>query len=207
MRFIHSNARLTPNYRRVKAPQQNTFRIIGGVHRGRRFVFPDDEAIRPSPDRVRETVFNWLQPLIPGARCLDLFAGSGALGLEALSRGAAHVEFVDRTARVTAAICNHLGTLREEAKARVHTADVPAFLRVPPGEAFDLVFLDPPYAGAAELLVSAATALEAHGWLAPGARIYLECAAKSGLPPLPANWEILRNRRAGQVAYHLAGRN
>ena len=133
----HSNGRLTPNYRRVKARQQNTFRIIGGVHRGRRFEFPGNAEVRPSPDRVRETLFNWLQPVIAGARCLDLYAGSGALGLEALSRGAAHAEFVDRTSAATSAIREHFGVLREGAKAKVNTTDVLAFLRSPPARRFD----------------------------------------------------------------------
>lgn len=189
----------------MKAPRQNTFRIIGGTHRGRRFEFPGDESVRPSPDRVRETLFNWLQPVIAGARCLDLFAGSGALGLEALSRGAAHAEFVDASSRATAAIREHLGALREGAKARVHAMDVTAFLRAPPPSSFDIVFLDPPYA--AGLLEPACAALAQNGWLAPGARIYLECAAKDGLPPLPESWRVVREKQAGQVGYFLATRD
>lgn len=189
----------------MKAPLQNTFRIIGGTHRGRRLVFPGDELIRPSPDRVRETLFNWLQPVIAGACCLDLFAGSGALGLEALSRGAAQVEFVDRASRAIAAIREHLGLLGEGGKARTHTADAASFLRQPPSTVFDIVFLDPPYA--AGLLEPACQALEAGGWLTPGARIYLECAAEDGLPALPGNWMAVRNGIAGQVGYHLALRS
>lgn len=189
----------------MKPPPQNTFRIIGGAHRGRRFRFPGDASVRPSPDRVRETVFNWLQPVIAGSRCLDLFAGSGALGLEALSRGAAHVEFVDSAARVVAAIREHLAVLREEDRAAAHQADAGVFLRSPPLEPFDIVFLDPPYA--AGLLQSACAALEAGGWLSADARIYLECAAKHGLPPLPATWEVVREKQAGQVGYFLAVRN
>jgi len=188
----------------VKAPQQNTFRIVGGTHRGRRFAFPGDEAVRPSPDRVRETLFNWLQPLIAGARCLDLYAGSGALGLEALSRGATHTEFVDQSPRVTAAIREHLGVLREGARARVHTSDVAAFLRSRPVEPFDIVFVDPPYA--AGLLPETLAALETGEWLAPQARIYLERAARDGPPSLPEGWEITRDGRAGQVGYFLAVR-
>lgn len=205
MMLVDSNVRLTPNYRRVASPPQNTFRIIGGTHRGRRFAFPGDETIRPSPDRVRETLFNWLQPGIADARCLDLFAGSGALGLEALSRGAAHVEFVDAAPRVIRAIREHLAVLREAGKAAAHAADVLAFLRTPPVRPFDIAFLDPPYA--AGLLAPACAALESRGWLAPGARIYLEHAAGEDRPPLPPGWEFLREKRAGQVAYCLAARN
>lgn len=186
----------------MKASRQNTFRIIGGTHRGRRLEFPGDQTVRPSPDRVRETLFNWLQARIAGARCLDLYAGSGALGLEALSRGAATVEFVDRNAPVTAAIREHLGRLREGARARVHTSDVASFLRLPPVTRFDIVFLDPPYD--AGLLEPACQALAEDGWLAPGARVYLEFAAKSVEPLLPAGWEGLREGKAGQVAFRLA---
>lgn len=188
----------------MKAPRQNTFRLIAGTHRGRRLTFPDVGDIRPSPDRVRETLFNWLQPLISGARCLDLFAGSGALGLEALSRGAAHIEFVDRNRRVTDAIRQHLVLLREEARAVVHVSDAMGFLCTPPKGSFDIVFLDPPYH--ANLLAPAAAALESGGWLAEGARIYLECDLKQGLPPLPENWEIVRDGKAGQVGFYLAVR-
>lgn len=188
----------------MKAPRQNTFRIIGGTHRGRRFEFPGDLSVRPSPDRVRETLFNWLLPVISGARCLDLFAGSGALGLEALSRGAAFASFVEAAPRAASAIREHLGALREGARAQVHAGDVQAFLRAAPAEPFDIVFLDPPYG--AGLLEPACAALEHNGWLAAESRIYIECGAKDGLPPLPDNWEVLREKRAGQVGYALAMR-
>lgn len=186
----------------MKASQQNTFRIIGGVHRGRRFTFPGDASVRPSPDRVRETLFNWLQPLITGSRCLDLYAGSGALGLEALSRGANEVQFVDRTSSVVSAIREHVGALREGAKVRTHTSDVAAFLRSPPTARFDVVFVDPPYA--AGLLPATLQALEDGGWLKDGARIYIECAAKEGPPTLPEEWARIREGKAGQVGYYLA---
>lgn len=186
----------------MKARQQNTFRIIGGVHRGRRFEFPGDAEVRPSPDRVRETLFNWLQPVIAGGRCLDLYAGSGALGLEALSRGAAHAEFVDRNAAATRAIREHVGRLCVGAKARVNTSDVPAFLRSPPPKRFDIVFVDPPYA--AGLLAPTLAALAAGEWLSAGARIYIECAARDGAPALPSGWTLRKEGKAGEVGYFLA---
>src|SRR5690554_6941695 len=189
---------------RKTATHSSSLRIIGGEWRGRRLQFPEVEGLRPTPDRVRETLFNWLQPLISGARCLDLFAGSGALGLEALSRGAAHLEFVDRNRRVTDAIRQHLVLLREEARAVVHVSDAMGFLCTPPKGSFDIVFLDPPYH--ANLLAPAAAALESGGWLAEGARIYLECDLRQGLPPLPENWEIVRDGKAGQVGFYLAAR-
>ena len=157
--------------------------------------------IRPTPDRVRETLFNWLQPRITSARVLDLFAGSGALGLEALSRGAAQVTLVERDRRAAAAIGEIIAEWREEA-ATVVCADALAWLaqsgRRPP---FDIVFLDPPYDTA--LLSEAAALLAAKGHLAPGARIYLERRAREPLVALPEGWRELRAGLAGEVGYHL----
>jgi 16S rRNA (guanine966-N2)-methyltransferase len=176
-------------------------RIIAGRHRGRRLQFPEGVEIRPTPDRVRETLFNWLQPRMAGARVLDLFSGSGALGLEALSRGAAHAVFVERDRRAAAAI----GTLLEEwreTSATVVCADALSWLARPRTESpFDIVFLDPPYD--AELLSAAAAALSSHGHLAPDARVYLERRAKEPLAALPTGWRELRAGKAGEVGYHL----
>jgi 16S rRNA (guanine966-N2)-methyltransferase len=173
-------------------------RIIGGRWRGIPLSFPALPALRPTPDRVRETLFNWLQPVIVEARCLDLFAGSGALGIEALSRGAAEVEFVDRDpliGRYLRSVLTRLGMPQPS----VSTAEALQFLSAPP-RPFQIVFLDPPYA--AGLLEPVCARLE-QGWLAPGAYIYLECPAESGLPTLPPSWVVHRAKRAGQVGYHL----
>ena len=176
-------------------------RIIGGRHRSRRLQFPAGVEIRPTPDRVRETLFNWLQPRMPGARVLDLFAGSGALGLEALSRGAAQVTFVEQDRRAAAAIGEVIKDWREQAAAVV-CADALAWLAQPAGQApFDIVFLDPPYD--AKLLSEAAGALAANGLLAPDARVYLERRAREPLAELPEGWRELRAGRAGEVGYHL----
>ncbi len=176
-------------------------RIIGGTWRGRRLRFPALSAIRPTPDRVRETLFNWLANAVPGARCLDLFAGSGALGLEALSRGAAHVTFVERDRRAARAIEECLAEWDRDARHdwRVASLDAEAFLE---GAArpFDIVFLDPPFAY--EALAAVAGRLEAGGWLAAAARVYLECPA-GRRPPVPASWMHERDKRSGQVGYHL----
>lgn len=163
-----------------------------------RIDFPAIEAIRPSPDRVRETLFNWLQAQIVGTRCLDLFAGSGALGIEALSRGAAAVTFVDREPQVGRHLTQTLERLGATG-ASVQVEDAARFLNRPP-QPFDVVFLDPPFASA--LLQTAFTRLP-RGWLAPGAHIYVECPADSPLPPLPAGWMVYRSKQAGQVGYHL----
>jgi 16S rRNA (guanine966-N2)-methyltransferase len=180
-------------------------RIIAGTWRGRRLRFPAGPDIRPTPDRVRETLFNWLAPYIRGARVLDLFAGSGALGLEALSRGAAQVTFVDTDPRVVAALRERLvewdaasdcAELRRMDALRFVEARRPA--EQPP---FNVVFLDPPFA--AGLWQSIAARLEEGKWLAPGAFIYLETPARERLAGLPAAWRPWREGNAGEVGYYL----
>ena len=181
-------------------------RIIAGEWRGRRLRFPAGTAIRPTPDRVRETLFNWLGPTIRGARALDLFAGSGALGLEALSRGAAAAVFVDADPRSIAALRERFAEWGARA-VEAHRADALDWLARPRGHGvapFDVVFLDPPFA--AGLLATACARLESGDWLAPGARIYLEAPAREPLPSLPVGWELLRSGAAGEVGYHLARR-
>ena len=182
-------------------PKARILRIIGGRHRGRRLRFPAGVTIRPTPDRVRETLFNWLQPRIVGARVLDLFAGSGALGLEALSRGAAHVSFVEQDRSAAGAI-ESLAREWQEAAVTVDCADALQWLvRHQPAERFDVVFLDPPYD--ANLLAAAAAALDSRQLLAPDARVYVEHRARETLPALPEGWKAVRDGRAGEVGYHL----
>jgi 16S rRNA (guanine966-N2)-methyltransferase len=182
--------------------QSRVLRIIGGRHRGRRLRFPAGVEIRPTPDRVRETLFNWLQPRMAGARVLDLFAGSGALGLEALSRGAAHVTFVERDRAAAAAIRAHIEEWRETA-ATVECNDALAWLARGSGGSgrFDIVFLDPPYDS--PLLSQAAAALQEQDWLSADARVYLERPAREEMATLPPAWRELRSGRAGEVGYHL----
>jgi 16S rRNA (guanine966-N2)-methyltransferase len=178
-------------------------RIIGGEWRGRKIRFPPVQAIRPTPDRVRETVFNWLQGVTPGGRCLDLYAGSGALGLEALSRGAAEVVFVD----VEPVVVRHIGdSLRELGcdRGRAVRADAAGFLAGPPTP-FDVIFLDPPFAE--PVLPEICRRIEAGGWLKDGGLVYLEAPAAGGEPALPPGWTLLKSKRAGEVGYHLARRD
>jgi 16S rRNA (guanine966-N2)-methyltransferase len=181
---------------------QQTLRIIGGQWRSRKIRFPDLPQLRPTPDRVRETLFNWLMPVIAGARCLDLFAGSGALGLEALSRGAGAVEFVDRDKQVIEYLRATFGLLKAE-HASVVQADALTYL-AGSAQGFDVVFLDPPFD--AELVPPCSAALEAHGWLNPAAYIYIETAVQTPLSGLPPNWQVLREKTAGQVSYRLLQR-
>lgn len=190
---------------RRNALQKNTgqLRIIGGEWRGRKIRFPAVPGLRPTPDRVRETLFNWLAPVIAGSRCLDLFAGSGALGLEALSRGAAGVRFVERD-REAARRLEETAAALAPGRAAVYQADALAWL-AGAAVAADIAFVDPPYDSA--LLPETMRALESRGWLARDAFIYLEAPAKAGLPVLPASWSLHRSGRAGAVGYHLARRS
>jgi 16S rRNA (guanine966-N2)-methyltransferase len=181
---------------------RNRLRIIGGKWRGRKLSFPTLYELRPTPDRVRETLFNWLRDIIPGARCLDLFAGSGALALEALSRGAQEVVMIDRLPSVVAHLQEHIRQLKAR-NARVVLAESQAFLQGPP-HAYDVVFLDPPYDGAQ--LGPCIAQLAGHGWLAPTAWLYIETDRRTPLPALPADWTILRHKQAGQVGYYLIQR-
>ncbi|MBU2098616.1 MAG: 16S rRNA (guanine(966)-N(2))-methyltransferase RsmD [Gammaproteobacteria bacterium] len=197
---------------KAKSHQQNTLRIIGGYWRGRKLRFPDVEGLRPTPDRVRETLFNWLQGLTLEEDCLDLYAGSGACGLEALSRGARHVSFVDASGLATAAIKSHLTAL-QCTQADVLTCSAQHFLKTAQTQRrFGLVFMDPPFA--AGLLATDCLALERSGLLKPGAHIYLESGdplPEAMAEPLensmeetfPSNWVLQKKGRAGAVYFGL----
>ena len=180
---------------------RNFVRIIGGTWRGRRVTFPDTPGLRPTPDRVRETLFNWLQSSIVDSRCLDLFAGSGALGLEALSRGAREVVFVEQAQLTARALQTELQRLGGTAKARVMEMGAARFLRTP-GERFDVVLLDPPFGVGA--LAEYVLKLDAGGWVKAGGLVYLEGERSAGVPLLPPHWELLKAKSAGKVGYHLA---
>jgi 16S rRNA (guanine966-N2)-methyltransferase len=162
---------------------------------------PSDVEIRPTPDRVRETLFNWLTPVIDGMRCLDLFAGSGALGLEALSRGASEAWFVEKSEAAATRLTDSLHTLQCQS-AKVVRMDALRFLRQETGR-FDMVFLDPPFD--AIDLVNLCTLLEAK-WLAPEAHIYIEVNRRNELPVMPASWSAIREKTAGQVRFALVRR-
>ena len=180
----------------------NEIRIIGGQWRGRKLRFPPLAGLRPTPDRVRETLFNWLGQELVGRRTLDPFAGSGALSFEALSRGASFAVAVEREPALAASLRATAARL-ETSALEVHCAD--AFDQLArERRAFDVVFLDPPFAqGRQDELCKL---LEDGGWLAPRAFIYLECAARGGRPPLPSAWETVRETRAGEVLAVLARR-
>jgi 16S rRNA (guanine966-N2)-methyltransferase len=174
-------------------------RIIAGQWRGRRFPVINQPDLRPTPDRVRETLFNWLQNTIIGTRCLDLFAGSGAIGLEALSRGAAHVTFIDNSTAVVKQLKQVLAQFNAD-NATVLQYDVRHKLTAPP-QAYDVVFLDPPF-GFGYLPIMCET-LSQPGWLNPGAYIYMESEATLRELPMPTNWELIKEKVAGNVCYRL----
>lgn len=172
-------------------------RIIAGHLRGSKLPVPDRPGLRPTGDRVRETLFNWLQDKVPGARVLDLFAGTGALGFEAASRGAASVVLVERDPGLAEALRGSVARFKLEG-AQVVQGDALAWLSGPPGAPFDLVFLDPPFEGT--LWEPAAQRLAP--WLAPGAWVYAECPLRMQVS-WPAGWRLRREGQTRDVRFTL----
>jgi len=186
----------------IKKPRSGAagqIRIIGGQWRGRKLPVPDSAGLRPTTDRVRETLFNWLAADIQQAKCLDCFAGSGALGLEALSRHAASATLLELERPVAQQLEKNLATLGSK-NGRVVNTNTLQFL-AQKGEAHHLVFIDPPFRKG--LLENTLTLLESNGWLSEEALIYVESEVENGLPPVPVNWQLHREKIAGQVAYRL----
>lgn len=176
-------------------PHQNQVRIITGQWRGRKINFPDLPGLRPSSDRVRETLFNWLMNDIVGAHCLDLFAGSGVLGLEALSRGAAKVVAVDQSLVVIKALHKNAELLKTNQLKCICGSWSESLLGI--NEVFDLVFLDPPFKQG--LIKACCDYLEDKNLLAPNAWIYLEMEISADLPKVPESWELYRDMKTQQV--------
>lgn len=179
---------------------QGQLRIIGGEWRSRRFAFPDGPGLRPTPDRVRETLFNWLAPYVEGAHVLDPFAGSGALLLEALSRGAASGLACDLNPASVASLRGHLATL-QCSNGEIQLGDALQLLTRPAPRRFDIVLLDPPFHK--DLLQGACNLLETQGWLADDAWIYTESETAPSTLGLPGNWRLHREKHTGQVHYAL----
>lgn len=178
-----------------RAAPPGVVRIIGGSWRGSKLAVPALTDLRPTPQRLRETLFNWLMPVIEGARVLDVFAGSGALGIEALSRGAAFALLIERDRAQAGHIRADLARLHI-ANAEVHCADALQFISQSPQQAFDIAFLDPPFD--ANLWACAASLLQENGWLRPNSRIYVETPLHTAFEP-PAPWSLHRQSRAGAV--------
>ena len=180
------------------ARQSSTVRIVGGSLRGSKLAVADRDGLRPTPDRVRETLFNWLAPFIAGARCLDLFAGTGALGIEAISRGAAHCTFIERDRDLALALRGNLARLRVATGAVVEGDALDWLARN--ADSVDIAFVDPPFAR--DLWQPVALALEQGGALSNGAFIYVESPVEAA-PALPPNWNLHREGRAGAVRFAL----
>ncbi|WP_082679516.1 MULTISPECIES: 16S rRNA (guanine(966)-N(2))-methyltransferase RsmD [Microbulbifer] len=190
-----------PSRRPVSTPSRVTsqLRIIGGEWRGRKLQFAPVEGLRPTGDRLRETLFNWLQFRLPGSRCLDLFAGSGALGLEALSRGAGAVDFVELNRQASQTLSNQLQLL-ECNRGRVHNCSAAQFLQGASGTPapYDIAFIDPPFAG--DLWTETLSGLAP--LLAPGALVYVE-SPRDAVLTVPPSWQLEKEKRAGQVCMRL----
>jgi len=182
-----------------KFNQTGVLRIIAGKWRGRKIPFPDVESLRPTPDRIRETLFNWLQNEIGDSRCLDLFSGSGALGLEAASRGARHVDLIELDNQATRQLQENCQQLSAE-QCHVIKSTAQGFLTVTSRQ-YDIVFIDPPFQ--AGLWTEIADLLVKNKILVDNARIYLECPKKQDLPALPLQWQLLKEKTAGDVRYCL----
>ncbi len=179
-------------------------RIIGGQWRSRRLPVVDLPGLRPTTDRVRETLFNWLQNDVPGARCLDLFAGSGALGFEAASREAASVVMLEKQPQAVKVLQENMRTLQADSMQLLQQ-DAMLWLQKPSSTCFDIVFIDPPFDS--DYMAEACGLLEQNGYLAEHACIYLEMDSHHALPEMPANWHVVREKKAGQVGYYLIRRN
>ncbi|MBT0727360.1 16S rRNA (guanine(966)-N(2))-methyltransferase [Rosenbergiella australiborealis] len=176
-------------------------RIIGGQWRGRKLSVLDSEGLRPTTDRVRETLFNWLAPWLPQANCLDCYAGSGALGIEALSRYAETVTLIEKDAQVARQLQQNIQMLNTS-KLSLHRADTLQFLaQSRPDVPYNIVFIDPPFRQG--LLDQTIKLLETYQWLAEDAVIYTENEVEQGMPSVPHNWILYREKVAGQVCYRL----
>ena len=187
-----------------KTGKQNTVRIIAGKWRGSKLSFVDADGLRPSGDRGREILFNWISPYLIGSHCLDLFAGSGCLALEALSRGAKAATAVDNNPAAIAMINTEAARLGANQLIAIN-ADALGWLNKislsPVQAVFDIVFIDPPFNS--DLASAAVTALAASEMLSDGAWVYIEAAKASGLPAVPANWRLMKSKSIGAVAVGL----
>jgi len=182
-------------------PKLGKIRIIGGQWRGRKLHVLDKSGLRPTTDRVRETLFNWLQFSIAQSECLDLFAGSGILGIEAASRGAKKVISVEKDVHIAQHLTKQV-TLLDKTPFQILNIDAYQFLKQPPQHQFDIVFLDPPFGK--NLLQPCCQLLEENNFLKPDAYIYLEAEKNLNTLELPKNWQIIKQKVAGQVTYALA---
>lgn len=194
-----------PGRKQDRKPRKppGSVRIIGGQWRGRRVPVPDSEGLRPSGDRCRETLFNWLQPFLHKAKCADLFAGTGVLGLEAVSRGAASAALVEKSRTVASVLRQSVGMLGARQVAVVE-GDALSWLAQQAPSSMDIVFVDPPFAlNMAEKVMASLAQTQA---LRPGGLVYLESAAPDLAPVTGPGWEVLKEKRLGEVRMQLLRR-
>lgn len=177
----------------------NRLRIIGGQWRSRLLPFPDVEGLRPTTDRVRETLFNWLQPYLPGATVLDVFAGSGALGLEALSREAEHVSFIEQNLKATKQLQENIQTLKAS-NSTVYKGDALQLLQTF-DRTFNVIFLDPPFGKG--FLPKSIELIDERKLVTTGSWVYIESEQELADLPIPAQWRLHREKKAGQVKLRL----
>ncbi|HEM8292129.1 MULTISPECIES: 16S rRNA (guanine(966)-N(2))-methyltransferase [Providencia] len=185
--------------RKPQSAPLGQIRIIGGKWRGRKLPVRDSEGLRPTTDRIKETLFNWLMPVIRDARCLDCFAGSGSLGFEALSRFAQNVTFIELDKQNSQLLTENKARLQAEDATVINNSSLTVLSQQ--GSPFDVVFIDPPFRKG--LLTETIQLLEKNQWLADESWVYVESEAESPLTDLPANWQLHREKIAGQVAYRL----
>jgi 16S rRNA (guanine966-N2)-methyltransferase len=183
-----------------KHSQPGRLRIVAGNWRSRLLEIADVPGLRPTSARIRETLFNWLAPQIAGARCLDLCAGTGALGLEALSRGAAACDFVENSAKAAEILRRNIATLQAES-ATVHEMKAEDYLREASAAKYGVIFLDPPFA--ADMHAELCRLLEAGNLVADDARVYVEADRSQPMPEFPERWQVLKSKEAGNVRYSL----
>lgn len=182
-----------------KKPSTGFVRIISGLWRGRKLPVHDAEGLRPTTDRVKETLFNWLAQDVPRAKCLDLFAGSGGLGFEAASRQAEMVTLLELNPQAFKQLQTNIASLKGDNLQAINT-DALSYLKQP-GTPHHIVFIDPPFRKG--LLDEAVELLESNGWLADDAMIYIETEKELALSSIPAHWHLHREKTAGQVCYRL----
>jgi 16S rRNA (guanine966-N2)-methyltransferase len=179
-------------------------KIIGGKWKGTNLTFHDEPELRPTGNRIRETLFNWLQPYIQGSTCLDLFAGSGCLGLEALSRGASKCVMVEKNERVKSQLAENIEKLSASTEL-IHDDAINYLSSKAFNQTFDIVFIDPPFNS--NLYVPTIRSLETNNWLSHDALIYIEAGSDSSMFQIIDNWSLFREQVAGKVRYMLYSRS
>lgn len=202
MRKPGHKSQLHPKHSKLKhrsGSYSGEVRIIGGKWRGRKLAVPDVTGLRPTPNRIRETLFNWLIADIPQSRCLDLFCGSGALGIEAASRGANEVHLVDRDQKVALCMQENLHRLNEPSLC-FHEQNVAQFL-LSQHQSFDIIFMDPPFHK--NLVEETIKTIDEHQMLNELGKVYIETEVESQELNTPDNWQLLKQKNTGQVCYRL----